>query len=93
MGRSLVKISPQRIEKAIFLIRGERVMIDSDLAALYEVETKVLNRAVKRNINRFPPDFMFQLDPNEASALRFQFGTSKTRGGRRYRRLSLLSRA
>ncbi len=60
-------------------------MIDSDLAALYEVETKVLNRAVKRNINRFPADFMFQLDANEASALRFQFGTSKTRGGRRYR--------
>lgn len=60
-------------------------MLDSDLAKLYEVETKILNRAVHRNIQRFPNDFMFQLTPIETTALRFQFGTSKSRGGRRYR--------
>jgi hypothetical protein len=75
----------ERIEKSILLVRGERVMLDSDLAELYEVETKVLNRGVKRNLKRFPADFMFQLDSEEAARLRFQFGTSKTRGGRRYR--------
>ena len=53
----------ERIEKSILLIRGERVMLDSDLAELYEVETKVLNRAVKRNLRRFPVDFMFQWIP------------------------------
>jgi len=61
-------------------------MLDSDLAVLYGVETKQLNRAVKRNPERFPSDFMFQLVPAEARALRFQIGTSKDdeRGGRRY---------
>jgi len=60
-------------------------MLDRDLAALYGVETKALNRAVKRNLKRFPADFMFQLTREEASALRYQFDTSKTgRGGRRY---------
>ena len=78
-------IPAERIEKSILLIRGERVMIDSDLAMLYEVETKILNRAVKRNLLRFPDDFMFQLTVNETKALRFHFGTSKGRGGRRYR--------
>jgi phage regulator Rha-like protein len=58
-------------------------MLDSELAKLYGVRTKNLNKAVKRNIERFPEDFMFQLSDEEASALRFQFGTSK-RGGRRY---------
>jgi len=61
------------------------LMLDSDLAQLYEVETKVLNRAVKRNLRRFPTDFMFQLNSEEAAGLRFQSGTSKTRVGRRYR--------
>jgi len=61
-------------------------MLDSDLAMLYEVETFNLNKAVKRNIDRFPEDFMFQLTKEEAGALRFQIGISKTegRGGRRY---------
>lgn len=80
---SLIPI--ERIEKAIYLIRREKVMLDQDLALLYEVETKMLNRAVKRNLNRFPPDFMFQLTPDEADLLRYQIGTSKKgRGGRRY---------
>lgn len=75
----------ERIERAIYLIRGERVMLDRDLADLYGVETKMLNRAVKRNLRRFPPDFMFQLKADEADALRYQIGTSKKgRGGRRY---------
>jgi hypothetical protein len=60
-------------------------MLDHDLALLYGVETKVLNRAVKRNLQRFPLDFMFQLTPEEADVLRCQIGTSKKgRGGRRY---------
>ncbi|MDE2490103.1 MAG: ORF6N domain-containing protein [Elusimicrobia bacterium] len=59
-------------------------MVDSDLAALYGVKTKELNKAVRRNVARFPDDFMFRLSPREANCLRFQFGTSKGRGGRRY---------
>jgi hypothetical protein len=75
----------EKIEKAIYLIRGEKVMLDHDLALLYGVGTKVLNRAVKRNLQRFPLDFMFQLTPEEADVLRCQIGTSKKgRGGRRY---------
>jgi len=74
-----------RIEERILLIRGERVMLDADLAALYGVQTKNLVKAVKRNIERFPEDFMFQLTPAEFRDLRFQFGTSNAgRGGRRY---------
>lgn len=74
------------IERKILLIRGHKVMLDSDLAMLYEVETFNLNKAVKRNIDRFPDDFMFQLTKEEAGSLRFQIGISKTegRGGRRY---------
>ncbi len=75
----------ERIERAILLIRGEKVMLDSDLADLYGVETKALNRAVKRNQNRFPPDFMFQLTAEESANLRCQIGTSSSgHGGRRY---------
>jgi phage regulator Rha-like protein len=75
----------ERIEKAILSIRGEKVMLDSDLADLYGVETKALNRAVKRNQNRFPPDFMFQLTAEESASLRCQSGTSSSEhGGRRY---------
>lgn len=78
-------ISIEKIEKAIYLIRGEKVMLDRDLAHLYEVATKTLNRAVKRNLHRFPLDFMFQLTEEEAENLRYQIGTSSLRhGGRRY---------
>lgn len=78
-------ITSERIEKTIYLIRGEKVMLDRDLALLYGVETKVLNRAVKRNLQRFPSDFMLQLTAEEADFLRCQIGTSKKgRGGRRY---------
>jgi hypothetical protein len=76
----------ERIEKKILLLRGEKVMLDSDLAELYEVTTFNLNKAVKRNLDRFPEDFMFQLREEELKALRFQTGMSKPsgRGGRRY---------
>ncbi len=76
-------IPVERIESKIYLIRGQKVMIDSDLAELYGVKTKNLNKAVSRNPKRFPADFMFQLTPQEHENLRFQNGTSK-RGGRRY---------
>lgn len=86
------------IQNRIYEIRGERVMLDRDLAALYETETKALNLAVKRNIKRFPVDFMFQLTKEEYEALRLQIETSdkfdnplrlqietsKGRGGTRY---------
>ena len=65
-------------------VRGHKVMLDFDLARLYAVETKILNKAVKRNIARFPDDFMFELSEEEFASLRFQFGTSRW-GGRRYR--------
>jgi hypothetical protein len=74
----------QQIEQAILWIRGHKVMLDEDLAELYGVETKALVRAVKRNVNRFPEDFMFQLSFQEFKDLRSQIGTSKGRGGRRY---------
>jgi len=78
-------IPMERIQNCIFLIRGEKVMIDSDLASLYGVETKTLNRAVKRNLDRFPEDFMFQLSKEELENLRCQIGTSSLEyGGRRY---------
>jgi phage regulator Rha-like protein len=80
--KSLIPVD--RIEKAILLIRGQKVMLDADLAALYGVETKMLVRAVKRNINRFPTDFSFQLSKEEFDNLRFHFGTSSDWGGRRY---------
>jgi phage regulator Rha-like protein len=74
----------ERIENKIFFIRSEKVMLDSDLAELFGVETKNLNRAVKRNLDRFPSEFMFQLKYQELAALRFQIGTSNDgRGGRR----------
>jgi len=85
MEGQMAVIPVERIEKAILSIRGEKVMLDSDLAELYGVETKVLNRAVKRNQSRFPSDFMFQLTPEETESLRCQIGTSNVgRGGRRY---------
>ena len=74
------------IEKLIYEIRGKQVMLDSDLAKLYECTngTKDINKAVKRNIERFPEHFMFQLTNTEYKFLRFQFGTSKMNGARRY---------
>ena len=77
-------IPAERIERSILLIRGQKVMLDGDLAALYGVETKYLVRAVKRNISRFPSDFMVQLTKEEFENLRFHFGTSSHWGGRRY---------
>ena len=74
----------EKIQTKIYEIRGQKVMLDFDLAELYEVETKNLNLAVKRNINRFPPDFMFQLSNPEWKSLRLQIETSKGRGGTRY---------
>ncbi|MBI5602727.1 MAG: ORF6N domain-containing protein [Deltaproteobacteria bacterium] len=71
------------IEKKIFLIRGQKVMLDADLAELYGVETKALKRSVKRNIDRFPEDFLIQIKSEEFESLRCHFGTSK-RGGVRY---------
>ena len=65
------------IQNRIYEIRGERVMLDKDLAALYEIELRILNQAVKRNIMRFPKDFMFQLTMEEFEELRFQIETSK----------------
>ena len=78
-------ISIERIEQTILLIRRHRVMLDTDLAKLYRVTTKVLNQAVRRNATRFPADFMFQLSTKETTTLRSQFVTSKGRGGRQYR--------
>ena len=73
------------VEQKIYLIRGQNVMLDSDLAQLYGVTTFNLNKAVKRNLLRFPEDFMFQLKKEEFDSLRFHFGMSKIgRGGRRY---------
>ena len=72
------------IQSLIFTFRGTQVMIDRDLAELYGVETKNLNKAVSRNIKRFPPSFRFQLTEKEFESLRFQSGTSNERGGRRY---------
>ena len=76
-----------KIEKMIYEIRGKQVMLDSDLARLYECKngTKDINKAVKRNIERFPTNFMFQLTDDEYNYLRFQIGTSNIKGGRRYK--------
>ncbi|TJZ53693.1 ORF6N domain-containing protein [Sphingobacterium olei] len=78
-------INPKEIKNLIYTIRDKQVMLDSDLASLYQVETKNINRAVKRNIERFPESFCFQLTEAEIENLRFQFGTSSlSYGGRRY---------
>lgn len=72
------------IKNLIYLIRGRQVMLDSDLAELYQVETKVFNQAVKRNMERFPKEFCFQLTREEYNSLRSQIVTSKGKGGRQY---------
>jgi len=74
-----------RIETLIYEVRGQRIMLDSDLAEVYGVLTKVLNRAIKRHANRFPNDFLFRLTRQEFANLRCQIGTSSSRyGGRRF---------
>jgi phage regulator Rha-like protein len=80
-------VPPGMIERRIYVLRGQKIMIDSDLAELYRVSTANLNKAVRRNLTRFPEDFMFQLTAEEEKSLRFQIGISKAegRGGRRYR--------
>ncbi|HNX77325.1 MAG TPA: ORF6N domain-containing protein [Candidatus Rifleibacterium sp.] len=83
VSKSLVKNDSGDIIDKILTIRGQRVMLDSDLALLYQVETKALKRAVKRNMERFPPDFMFELTKEETNILRRQNGTSSW-GGSRY---------
>lgn len=74
----------ENIGPLIRAIRGKKVILDFDLAPIYGVQTKVLNKAVKRNIARFPDDFLFQLTSDELENLRFQIGTSSLHGGRRY---------
>jgi hypothetical protein len=81
MGKEVIPI--ERIARAILVIRREKVMLDSDLAALYGVTTENLNKAAKRNAKRFPTDFMFQLDAEEVANLKFQFGISSWGGRRR----------
>src|SRR5712691_1782513 len=80
-----VPVSSERLTRSILFIRGERALLDADLAALYRVPTKALLQAVRRNANRFPADFMFRLSARQFAALRSQTVTSKGRGGRRHR--------
>jgi hypothetical protein len=74
----------EQVENVILFIWGNRVMLDKNLAELYDVETRTLVQAIKRNKQRFPPDFMFQLSKDEFDSLRSQIVISKGRGGRRY---------
>jgi ORF6N domain len=82
MSKEIIPV--ERLARSIRWIRGQKVLLDSDLAALYGVRTANLNKAVKRNAERFPTDFMFQLTSDEPRSLRFQIGISKRRGGLRY---------
>ena len=77
-----IMLPSERIESKILFIRGKKVITDTDLALLYEVETKQLNQAVKRNIERFPEDFMFELTKKESEVLRSQFVTLKSGRGK-----------
>jgi len=81
--RDELMLSQKQIESRIFNIRGIPIMLDSDLAEMYDTETKYITRAVKRNPNRFPNDFAFQLSNEEWTNLKFQIGTSSSHGGRR----------
>lgn len=82
-GKEMVLVSVERIEQMILSLRGQKVILDKDLAALYEVSTSNLNKAVSRNIERFPKDFMFQLSAMEFNDLKFHFGTSSWGGTRK----------
>lgn len=84
MPKSSPLVRLDNVESTIYLVRGQRVMLDSDLAQVYEVSTKQLNQQLKRNRSRFPRDFAFQLTAKEFTSLRSQFVTSNNRGGRRY---------
>ena len=84
-GASLIPV--ERIERSILLIRGEKVILDRDLAILYQVSTGNLNKAVTRNVDRFQKDFMFQLTKEEFTGLMFHFGTSSWGGTRKLPRL------
>ena len=84
MSTTQLIVPAERIEHSIYLLRGQKVMLDMDLAVLYDVSTKVLLQAVKRNQKRFPPDFMFKLTKQEVTNLRSQIVTSSGWGGRRY---------
>jgi len=88
MAEKTSLIPLQRIESAILLMRGSKVLLDSDLAALYGVETRALVQAVKRNIHRFPSDFMFRLSKEEFAALKSQPVISNVKTGRGGRRSS-----
>ncbi len=83
MAQDLIIIPSERIAGKIYIIRNKKVMLDRDLAVLYRVKTTVFNQAVRRNIKRFPSDFMFQLDKNEMKSLMSQIVISKGRGGTR----------
>ena len=87
MEKSDVILSAKVIEKKIYLISGQKVIFDRDLAELYGVSTSVLNKAVSRNIDRFPPDFMFQLSREAFADLKFHFGTSSWGGTRKLPRV------
>ena len=78
MPKSSNKLTTDQLGRLIYEIRSERVMLDFDLASIYGVETKALNRAVKRNRDRFPKDFVFQLSEDEWQNLKYQIGTLKT---------------
>ena len=86
-GRSVV--TAERIENAILFIRGHKVMLDRDLAKLYGVSTKVFNQSVKRNMERFPPDFMFRLTLEENEVLRSQIVTLKPGRGAAFKIFAL----
>lgn len=79
-----INIDENAIKSLIYVVRGQQVMLDSDLAEMYQVETKVFNQAVKRNIERFPEEFCFRITREEYDTLRSQIVTSKEKGGRRY---------
>jgi len=83
MGKEMVLVSVERIEQMILSLRGQKVILDKDLASLYEVSTSNLNKAVSRNLDRFPKDFMFHLSAMEFNDLKFHFGTSSWGGTRK----------
>jgi hypothetical protein len=80
----IIQVSEESLVKKIHFLRGYKIMLDHDLASLYQVDTKRLKEAVRRNIDRFPEDFMFELTKEEFESLRTQFASSKKRGGSRY---------
>ena len=87
--KSIARIGPE-LETLIYEIRGQKVMLDSDLARIYETKTGALNRAVKRNADRFPSDFVFRLTPRESESLRCQIGTLKLGRGQHRKYLPLV---